>query len=190
MVRPVTQGPPTISIIDDTGRLAPGVIDALRRESVACLRALGVHGEVRVRIVNDDEMARLHEEYLDTPGTTDVLTFDMSDPPASEPGGEEVEVIGLDRTSVASFRELSDRTMFVLDTDIVVCHDEALRRSGRVGYAVERELLLYVVHGVLHCLGWDDHDEAAAAWMHRAEDELLTAIGVGPVYRLGQPPNV
>lgn len=182
----------TISFTDDSGRLSPEQLAAIARDAAACLRYLRLQGDVRVRIVSDDEMARLHLEYLDVPGTTDVLTFDMSDPPTpttpSTDGqdGDEM-VIGPERTSAAAFLEQSEGLVFGLDTDIVVCHDEALRRSRPVGYAVERELLLYVVHGVLHCLGWDDHDEAAAAWMHRAEDEVLTAIGVGPVY--GLPPS-
>jgi len=42
--------------------------------------------------------------------------------------------------------------------------------------------LLYVVHGVLHCLGHDDHDEAGYASMHALEDRVLYAIGVGATF--------
>ncbi len=117
------------------------------------LELLGVPGEVRVKAVGDAEMADAHLRYADTPGTTDVLTFDLSGDPA------------------------------LLDTDVMVCVDEAARRAGEHGHDPRRELLLYVVHAVLHCLGHDDHDPDDFERMHAAEDDLLTRLGVGPVFR-------
>jgi len=72
-----------------------------------------------------------------------------------------------------------------LGVDVVICLDEAIRRAAEFGHGVDRELLLYVVHGVLHALGHDDHDPDDHARMHAEEDRLLRAIGVGPVYRPG-----
>lgn len=69
-----------------------------------------------------------------------------------------------------------------LDVDILVCADEAARQAAVRAVPVERELLLYIVHAVLHCLGEDDHDEASAGRMHEREDRILSAIGVGAVY--------
>jgi probable rRNA maturation factor len=63
--------------------------------------------------------------------------------------------------------------------------DEAGRQSAVRGHTVEQELLLYVVHGVLHCLGHDDHDPDAAARMHAEEDRVLAAVGVGVTYARG-----
>ena len=51
-------------------------------------------------------------------------------------------------------------------------------------FAVGRaQLLLYILHGLLHCAGFDDHDPAEHDRMHTEEDRILTAIGVGPVFR-------
>ena len=72
-----------------------------------------------------------------------------------------------------------------LGVDVVVCLDEADRRAAEFGHAVDRELLLYAVHGVLHAIGHDDHEPEAHARMHAEEDRLLRAIGIGPVYRPG-----
>lgn len=69
-----------------------------------------------------------------------------------------------------------------LDTDLYVCVDEARRAATARGHAPAREALLYVVHGVLHCLGMDDRDEAERAAMHEREDRVLAAIGVGATY--------
>lgn len=69
-----------------------------------------------------------------------------------------------------------------LDGDLLICLDEAARQASARGHGAREELLLYIVHGLLHCLGHDDHDEAAAARMHALEDQTLEAIGVGAVF--------
>jgi probable rRNA maturation factor len=142
----------TVDVIDAEGSLGPDgagwIGDAARRVT----ERLGVPGEVRVRLVGDGEMSVSHERYAGEPGTTDVLTFDLSGDPSE------------------------------LDVDILVCVDEARRQAAGHGHAVEREALLYVVHGILHCLGHDDHDDEGFDRMHAAEDELLEAIGVGVTF--------
>jgi probable rRNA maturation factor len=74
-----------------------------------------------------------------------------------------------------------------LDVDLLVCADEAGRQAELRGFTVERELLLYIVHGVLHCLGFDDHNETDSARMHAEEDRLLAAAGVGATYAPAEP---
>lgn len=142
-------------VIDRTGRVEASALRWLADHARRALAELAPAGEVRVALVGDEAMAAAHERHAGVAGTTDVLTFDMS-----ERRGE-------------------------LDADILVCLDEAERQARARGGRAERELLLYVVHGVLHCLGLDDRDEASASAMHRREDEVLTAIGVGPVYAAG-----
>ena len=102
--------------------------DAILQAMVAMPRS----GQLSVKIVGDDEMARAHETHKDRPGTTDVLTFDLS-------AGEAP-----------------------LDADLLVCADEARRQALARGHLLEQEVLLYVVHGVLHCTGYDDDNAAAA----------------------------
>lgn len=108
-----------------------------------------------IRLVDDAAMIRLHEEHLDDATTTDVLTFDLSD----EAEGDAIEA------------------------SLVLCVDEAARHADERGHTIERELLLYALHGLLHCAGHDDHDTASHARMHAEEDRLLTLIGVGPTFR-------
>ncbi len=141
-----------LDLSDPDALLRPDEARWLRSKASEALDLLGVDGEVRVRVVGDAEMAAAHLEYAETPGTTDVLTFDLS----GDPG--------------------------LLDTDIMVCFDEATRRARERGHAAPRELLLYIVHGVLHCLGHDDHDDEDYRRMHAAEDELLARLGVGPTF--------
>lgn len=156
-----------LELTDATGRLSQTQTRWLATNANAAIKALRGTGSVRVRVIDDAEMARAHEEFAGVPGTTDVLTFDMSDP-------------GVEPPRPRTLSELVD--VFGFDTDILVCMDEAERQAAARGYPFERELLLYVVHGLLHCMGLDDHDESESQAMHALEDEVLVAIGVGAVF--------
>jgi probable rRNA maturation factor len=68
-----------------------------------------------------------------------------------------------------------------LDVDIAVCIDEARRQSELRGHGVQDELLLYVLHGLLHCCGHDDHTDDDRRRMFGAQDDLLIAIGRAPI---------
>lgn len=171
-----TPPPLTLEILDETRRLTEAQLAFLARHGAEAARLLRAGGAVRVRVVGDEAMAQAHEEFGGVPGTTDVLTFDLSDPE---------EFPNLPRPTATDIGKGNDRLVYGLDTDILVCIDEGERQAGARGYAVERELLLYIIHGVLHCVGFDDHDEAESVAMHEMEDALLTAIGVGPVFRTG-----
>ncbi len=72
-----------------------------------------------------------------------------------------------------------------VDADVMVCLDEARRQAAGLGHDPRRELLLYCVHALLHCLGFDDHDDAAFQRMHQTEDALLEALGVGATFFKG-----
>lgn len=160
-----------IHLHDDTASLPPEALTYLTTHLARAAACLGLAGELRIRVVHDPEMSRLHAEYLGVDGTTDVITFDLTDPDTPRPAKPTPRDICSDNS----------RASYGIDSDIWVCVDEGRRQAAAGGYPVERELLLYVVHGVLHCLGWDDHDEAEAAAMHAMEDAVLAAIGAGPV---------
>lgn len=135
-------------------------------------KAIGLCGvkqaELNLVIVADDEMAQLHEQYTGVLGTTDVLTFDMAEgglPP-----------------------ELGNRPV-ILEGDIILCLDEAKRQADQRNHPIRHELLLYAIHGLLHLLGEDDHDEAAYQRMHAREDELLQALGIGRVFNPSSDTN-
>ena len=111
-------------------------------------------------VVGDEEMAQLHEQYTGIAGTTDVLTFDLSE---------------------------SDEA---IEGDIIVCIDEAARQAEQRNHTVNHELLLYAVHGLLHLLGEDDHNEDDYQRMHAREDALLEQLGIGRLFAPNpQPPG-
>ncbi len=71
----------------------------------------------------------------------------------------------------------------VLVGEVLVSADTARREAAERGHPAYHELLLYAVHGVLHLLGYEDHDPAARRRMRRAERRALGALGVPPVFR-------
>lgn len=152
------QPPPSITVeVFDAGALLDDHSRcALQALTTKALSNLPNTGQVRVAIVDDQRMSIAHQQFSGIAGTTDVLTFDLAhDPGQSNPS-------------------FADK---VLDTDLTVCYDEAQRQAAQHNHPVMQELLLYIVHGVLHCLGYDDHDENGYQRMHEKEDELLAMIG-------------
>lgn len=105
-----------------------------------------------VEVVDDARMCELHGRWKNDPSTTDVLTFPMSNP--GEP----------------------------IDADVMICLDEAERRSASLAHDRAHELVLYALHGVLHVTGFVDDTEEAFARMHAEEDRLLVEVGIGALF--------
>jgi probable rRNA maturation factor len=66
--------------------------------------------------------------------------------------------------------------------ELVVNGQLALKEAGLRGHGSEAELALYITHGLLHNLGFDDSTQKQAEKMHKMEDEILQQFGYGLVY--------
>lgn len=164
----ISTNPLQVRTLLHTSDTDPPSIVWLPRRLARVAAAAGVDGGlVTLVLVGDGEMTELHARYKNAVSTTDVLSFDLRDDPApgTAPGTAPAPGAGEP-----------------IEADLVLCVDEANRQSAARRHDARHELLLYAVHGLLHLLGHDDHAPAAAAAMHRREDELLAAVGVGPVY--------
>ncbi|MGA1203861.1 MAG: rRNA maturation RNase YbeY [Planctomycetota bacterium] len=124
----------------------PTAVDSLVR---FVLREEEASGTVEVVFVDDAEIADLHLRFLAVEGPTDVITFPLPADEA-EPGS-------------------------TLLGEIVVSTETAIRQAPEYGNEPLQEALLYVVHGVLHLLGYDDHDEDEAERMAERQQLLLGA---------------
>jgi probable rRNA maturation factor len=93
--------------------------------------------------------------------------------------------LGIDApTDVLSFELVSDEQGRVFEGEVVICLPQA-RRQMKVG--LKQEVLLCAIHGLLHLCGFDDKSRRGFAAMHRAEDELLSRLGVGRVFDSHSP---
>jgi len=60
--------------------------------------------------------------------------------------------------------------------EILVCPAVAQDQAPGYGSEVEREVLLYALHGLLHLAGYDDTTPAAAERMEKAQRKLLKQV--------------
>jgi probable rRNA maturation factor len=61
--------------------------------------------------------------------------------------------------------------------EIFVSTETAVKNARRFGKSREHELRLYIVHGLLHLVGFDDKEPASAAKMKRAQERLVAGAG-------------
>lgn len=59
--------------------------------------------------------------------------------------------------------------------EILVSADTAAREGPENGLGFQEELALYMIHGLMHLGGWDDHEAAEAAEMARHQESILAA---------------
>lgn len=80
-------------------------------------------------------------------------------------------------TDVLSFayHEPSDEN--TITGEIIVSIEMAAQRSQKLGYSIEGEIALYMIHGLLHLFGYDDKQKRDAKKMHQREGELLLDLG-------------
>ncbi len=67
--------------------------------------------------------------------------------------------------------------------EIVIGAGTARANAAAFGIPLERELALYIVHGLLHLQGFDDQSAAGAKEMRRMEAEILNRCeppGISP----------
>ncbi len=132
-------------------------VDSARVLNLArfALNFLRIHPKSELAIVFVDEPAieKLHIEWMDEPGPTDVLSFPMDelrpgvDGIASEPG-----LLG----------------------DIVVCPQVAAAQALVAGHSTSNEICMLVAHGILHLLGFDHAEPDEEREMFSLQAQILT----------------
>jgi probable rRNA maturation factor len=60
--------------------------------------------------------------------------------------------------------------------EIIVSADTAAREGPAHGLTLDQELALYLIHGLMHLAGWDDHEAAEAAEMKRRQEAVLAEV--------------
>jgi rRNA maturation RNase YbeY len=146
-------------VLRNRQRTRPLRLPLLRRVALGLLTdqfdlqefALGIH------LVGTREMIRLNRRFLGHQGSTDVITFDHRVPVRRQ----------------APFPQVPSPASDAVDGEIFICIDEALSQARRFRSNWQSELVRYLVHGVLHLVGFDDATPAARAVMKREEGRRL-----------------
>ncbi len=120
----------------------------MRRVVRAILDDAGIsEATISIAIVDDATIAKLHGQFLDDPEPTDVLSFVL------------------------------ERSEQSLEGEVVVSADTAGTCAPQHNSTPEDELLLYVIHGTLHLVGYDDTAPRQRAVMRKKETEYLARRG-------------
>ncbi len=108
-------------------------------------------GEVSLVLADDQFLHKLNSQYRNIDAPTDVLSFCYLD---SDDG---------------HFREELEFPV----GDIYISVDRAREQAAQAGHPLEKELLLLVVHGILHLCGYDHAEEDETSLMKQREQEIL-----------------
>ncbi len=109
-------------------------------------------GDINYLFTNDEEVLKVNQEFLGHDYYTDIITFDTSD----------YGFPGVDEDKVSS--------------DIVISVDSVRENAKLYGATFEDELHRVIIHGILHLIGYDDHEEEDKKEMRIAEDQALLLL--------------
>ena len=112
--------------------------------------------ELKIRIVDSEEIQALNRDYRGKDKPTNVLSFPFESPP-----GIELSLLG----------------------DIIICAEVVLNEAEEQNKAIEAHWAHMVIHGVLHLLGYDHIEDVEAEEMEGLEITILTGLGYTNPYQ-------
>ena len=125
----------------DHRRVPPGFFDCVKN----ALQQVGTNkDEITVILCNDIRIRRLNRDYLHQDRTTDVISFDLSDPHANKIVGE-----------------------------IYINLDRARKQALEFGVSFWNELLRLTIHGMLHLYDYDDREPISRDKMIAKQEEMV-----------------
>ncbi len=137
--------------IDERETETPIDFDRMERAVAKILIDAGVErGRMEIVVLDAEPMRETNVQFLGHDYPTDVLAFALED----------------------------DLENGLLEGNVLVCPDVAAERAPEFGWDAAEELLLYVIHGALHLVGYDDHSPEDAPTMRAKEREYLAFVGV------------
>ena len=116
--------------------------------------------------VDGEEIRRLNRETRNIDKVTDVLSY----PALDEIKGQ--AIVG------ENYPFDVDEEGNLLIGSIAVCCDRAKEQAEEFGHSYERELHYLLVHGIMHCLGYDHITDEDRAEMREKEELILGKLGI------------
>jgi probable rRNA maturation factor len=106
--------------------------------------------ELSIHCVSSEDISKLHEEYFNDPSPTDCITFPIDDK--------------------------EEETFYKVLGDVFICPEVALNYAQTNLMNFEEELTLYIVHGLLHLLGYNDIEEEERILMKQEEASCMNLL--------------
>ena len=129
--------------------------------------------ELSLTLVSDRAMARLNRETFGRRGPTNVIAFPLDAAPDGEgapPGGRPR---GGERTAPTD-REAGGP--FPMLGEVVISVETTVRQAKESGWPWQELLDFFLIHGILHLLGYDHEDQDAEARMEVRAWELMELL--------------
>jgi probable rRNA maturation factor len=118
--------------------LAPQAVELVLARAASGDSPLHHLATLEVALVDDATSDRVHRDFMDIEGPTDVITFHHG--------------------------------------EIVIGAEVAQRQAAEYGEPLAREILRYLVHGLLHLAGHEDADAAERAAMETAQEAIIAEL--------------
>lgn len=107
-------------------------------------------GDITVCLVNDKKIKELNRKYLQRNNPTDVLAFNLT----------------------------GRRSSGKIFADIVVSTDTAIRNAKIFKTNPLYEVYLYIIHGLLHILGYGDKNTKQRKMMQEKADNIIKKLNI------------
>ena len=119
----------------------------IKRAVKEVLRKEGRDARLSIVLVDNSRIKELNKQYFNSDEVTDVISFPLSNNKNS------------------------------LSGEVIVSVETAVDTAAKRNISVEGEIVLYILHGILHLLGYDDGNEGDARVMHEEESKILKTLG-------------
>lgn len=115
---------------------------------------------------DEEEIRRLNRETRNTDKVTDVLSF---------PALDSIKGKALKKRDFPL--EIDDEGNLLIGS-VAVCVKRAEEQAEEYGHSYQRELHYLLVHGIMHCLGYDHLTDEERAEMREREEFILAKLGI------------
>ncbi|WP_437226700.1 rRNA maturation RNase YbeY [Planctomicrobium sp. SH661] len=154
-----------VDVADDQSQLQvdPEWVADVVRKTLAAQEVAAA--EIEIALLDDAAIHVVNREHLEHDYPTDVISFLYSSTPGVSAASSELRGSGC-----------------AIEGEVLVSTQTALRMSTEAGWSTEAEVMLYIIHGLLHLCGYDDLTAEEQTLMRARERAVLQIWNLTPHY--------